>query len=87
MQAKSGVKKRGGITVGQFFIRFRTIIILIVIMGIFTALNDVFINPINLLNMLKRQSFVFIVGFGMTFVITLAGLDLSVGGGFESADN
>lgn len=80
MQAKSGVKKRNSITIGQIVIRFRTIIILIVLMAIFTALNDVFINPINLLNMLKRQSFVFIVGFGMTFVITLAGLDLSVGG-------
>jgi len=80
MQAKSGGEALKKFSIWQFIIRFRTIIILIVIMGIFTALNDVFVNPINLLNMLKRQSFVFIVGFGMTFVITLAGLDLSVGG-------
>lgn len=80
MQAKGNAKRLNSKNVGQFFIRFRTIIILIVLMGIFTALNDIFMHPTNLLNMLKRMSFVFITGFGMTFIITLAGLDLSVGG-------
>lgn len=79
MQAKNGRKASFGSGFLQFIIRFRTIIILLALIGVFTALNDVFINPVNLLNILKRQSFVFIVGFGMTFIITLAGLDLSVG--------
>ncbi len=79
MQGKSGERSIRKNTVGQLVIRFRTIIILLALMVVFTILNNVFINPTNLLNMLKRMSFVFIAGFGMTFIITLAGLDLSVG--------
>ena len=63
----------------QVIIKLRTIIILAVLMVVFTALNNVFINPINLMAMLKQMSYVVVVGFGMTFVITLGGLDLSVG--------
>ena len=73
------VKPAKGASLGQWLIRFRTIIILIVVMLVFTLLKDIFIHPTNLLNMLKRMSPVFITGFGMTFIIVLAGLDLSVG--------
>lgn len=66
-------------SIGQVLIRFRTIIILILFMLVFTLLKDIFIHPTNLLNMLKRMSYVAITGFGMTFIIVLAGLDLSVG--------
>jgi len=61
-------------------IRYRTVVILLLIIAAFTILRSVFILPANLLNMLKRMSFVAITAFGMTFVITLGGLDLSVGG-------
>lgn len=64
---------------GQILIRFRTIIILVLVMLVFTLLKNIFLHPTNLLNMLKRMSPVFITGFGMTFIIVLAGLDLSVG--------
>jgi len=67
-------------TFAEVLIRYRTVIILLLLIGIFTVLKDVFILPTNLLNMLKRMSFVAITAFGMTFVITLGGLDLSVGG-------
>ena len=79
MQAKSESNTSFWSVILKYLIKFRTIIILIALIVIFTLLNSVFVNPINLLNILKRQSFVFIVGFGMTFIITLAGLDLSVG--------
>lgn len=68
-----------GPSIGQLLIRFRTIIILVLFMLVFTLLKDIFIHPTNLLNMLKRMSYVAITGFGMTFIIVLAGLDLSVG--------
>jgi ribose transport system permease protein len=67
-------------TFAEVLIRYRTVIILLLLIGVFTVLKDVFILPTNLLNMLKRMSFVAITAFGMTFVITLGGLDLSVGG-------
>lgn len=62
-----------------FVIKYKTVIILAAIIVVFTILNPVFIVPANLMNMLKRASYVALVGFGMTFVITLADLDLSVG--------
>ena len=61
-------------------IKYRTILILILLAAVFTTLDKIFINPTNILNMLKRMSYVAITAFGMTFVITLGGLDLSVGG-------
>jgi ribose transport system permease protein len=67
-------------TVADILIRYRTVVILLLLIGAFTILKDVFILPTNLLNMLKRMSFVAVTAFGMTFVITLGGLDLSVGG-------
>ena len=67
-------------TVADLLIRYRTVVILLLLIAVFTILKNVFILPANLLNMLKRMSFVAITAFGMTFVITLGGLDLSVGG-------
>jgi len=67
-------------TFAGVLIRYRTVFILLLLIAAFTLLNKIFIHPTNLLNMLKRMSFVAISAFGMTFVITLGGLDLSVGG-------
>ena len=48
-------------------------------MIVFTLLKPVFLNPLNLLAIMKNMSYVLIAGLGMTFIITLGGLDLSVG--------
>ena len=66
-------------SVSGLLIKYRTIVILLLFVLVFTLLNKVFLNPINLLNMLKRMSFVAVTAFSMTFVITMGGLDLSVG--------
>jgi ribose transport system permease protein len=63
----------------KIIIRYRTILILILLMAVFSFLKPVFLNPLNLLAILKNMSYVLIAGLGMTFIITLAGLDLSVG--------
>ncbi|HNY83411.1 MAG TPA: ABC transporter permease [Anaerolineaceae bacterium] len=63
----------------QTLIDGRSYIILIVLLVIFAVGTEGFINPINLLNMVKRQSYIAVAGFAATFVITLGGLDLSVG--------
>ncbi len=64
---------------GQVLIKFRTILILIALAAIFTALKPIFLHPTNLLNMMKRMSYVAITAYGMTFIITLAALDISGG--------
>jgi ribose transport system permease protein len=48
-------------------------------MTVFSLLKPVFLNPLNLLAIIKNMSYVLIAGLGMTFIITLGGLDLSVG--------
>lgn len=67
------------LTIWKLIIRYRTILILLALVIVFTFLKPVFIRPMNLLSILKNMSYVLIAGLGMTFVITLAGLDLSVG--------
>jgi ribose/xylose/arabinose/galactoside ABC-type transport system permease subunit len=76
-QAKTGQTTKS--TIWKLIIRYRTILILIVLMIVFTFLKPVFLNPLNLLAILKNMSYVLIAGLGMTFIITLGGLDLSVG--------
>jgi ribose/xylose/arabinose/galactoside ABC-type transport system permease subunit len=48
-------------------------------MTVFSLLKPIFLHPLNLLAIMKNMSYVLIVGLGMTFIITLGGLDLSVG--------
>jgi ribose transport system permease protein len=76
----TGTTIKPQMTFAGVLIRYRTVVILLLLIATFTLLNNIFIHPTNLLNMLKRMSFVAISAFGMTFVITLGGLDLSVGG-------
>jgi ribose/xylose/arabinose/galactoside ABC-type transport system permease subunit len=66
-------------TILNIIIRYRTILILIVLMAVFSLLKPIFLHPLNLLAILKNMSYVLIAGLGMTFIITLGGLDLSVG--------
>ncbi len=71
------VKK--GSVLFNIIIKYRTILIIILLLIVFTSLKWIFIHPINLLNMLKSMSYTAIAAFGTTFVITLGGLDLSIG--------
>ena len=77
IQAKTARTSRS--TIWKLVIRYRTILILVVLMIVFTILKPVFLNPLNLLAIMKNMSYVLIAGLGMTFIITLGGLDLSVG--------
>ena len=79
IQTKARTTKTSSSTIGKIIIRYRTILILIVLMAAFTFLKPIFLNPINLLNIMKNMSYVLIAGLAMTFIITLGGLDLSVG--------
>ena len=46
---------------------------------VFASLSDVFLEPGNLLNILRQAAPNLIIGIAMTFVITTGGIDLSVG--------
>jgi ribose/xylose/arabinose/galactoside ABC-type transport system permease subunit len=79
IQAQAQTARTSNSAIWKLIIRYRTILILIVLMIVFTLLKPVFLNPLNLLAILKNMSYVLIAGLGMTFIITLGGLDLSVG--------
>ncbi len=52
---------------------------LIVLFVVGALLNDAFLSPTNLFNVLTRSAFIGIIAVGATFVIISGGLDLSVG--------
>lgn len=79
MQAQAKTDQRSRPTIRKLIIQYRTFLILIVLVIVFTLLKPIFINPSNLLAIIKNMSYVLIAGLGMTFIITLGGLDLSVG--------
>lgn len=59
--------------------QFVLILILIAVMAVFTLINPVFISVVNLTNILKVASIIGISAIGMSLVIILGGIDLSVG--------
>jgi ribose transport system permease protein len=79
IQAQAKTDQISRPTIGQLIIKYRTLLILVVLVTVFSLLKPVFINPLNLLAILKNMSYVLIAALGMTFIITLGGLDLSVG--------
>lgn len=67
---------------GRFFIFWEKAGILlafIVVCVVFGILTPVFFHPLNILNVIRQVSIIGVMAVGMTFVILLAGIDLSVG--------
>ncbi|WP_054957653.1 ribose ABC transporter permease RbsC [Paenibacillus dakarensis] len=52
---------------------------LIILIIIVSVLNPSFLEPLNILNLLRQVSINALIAFGMTFVILTGGIDLSVG--------
>lgn len=52
---------------------------LIILILIVSVLNPSFLEPLNILNLLRQVSINALIAFGMTFVILTGGIDLSVG--------
>ncbi len=52
---------------------------LVLIVIVLTALRPNFINPANLIEIMRQVSFTGIVAVGMTFCLLTGGIDLSVG--------
>lgn len=65
--------------VTKFLIEQRSIIALLILIAVVSFLNPHFFSVDNLLNILRQTSVNAIIAIGMTFVILIAGIDLSVG--------
>ena len=65
--------------IGRFLIEQRSFIALIILIAIVSVINPDFFSVDNILNILRQTSVNAIIAVGMTFVILIAGIDLSVG--------
>src|SRR3712207_8440860 len=63
----------------KFLIEQRSIIALLALIAVVSFLNPNFFSVDNLLNIFRQTSVNAIIAIGMTFVILIAGIDLSVG--------
>ncbi|MFM9276716.1 ribose ABC transporter permease RbsC [Paenibacillus jiagnxiensis] len=52
---------------------------LLILIIVVSALNPAFLEPLNILNLLRQVAINALIAFGMTFVILTGGIDLSVG--------
>jgi len=59
--------------------RFAIWIVLVVLMGLATLLSPVFLNPVNLFNIVRQGAVVGVAAVGVTLVMLTRGVDLSVG--------
>ncbi|MCK3658471.1 ribose ABC transporter permease [Pasteurellaceae bacterium Pebbles2] len=64
---------------GRFLLEQRSIVALLVLIAIVSMINPDFFSVDNILNILRQTSVNAVIAVGMTFVILIAGIDLSVG--------
>ena len=55
------------------------LIFIIIMMVVMSILSPSFLTVSNLMNVFRQSVFIMLLGFGMTFVLTTGGIDLSVG--------
>lgn len=55
------------------------ILLFAVLLVVFGAMSERFLTPINFVNILNQSTHIAIIAIGMTFVLLIAGIDLSVG--------
>ncbi len=72
-------KKRPQLNLLEIYEKYGLIVILVALGALFTFLNPNFLSLYNLQNIFKQSSINGLIAFGMTFVILLGCIDLSVG--------
>lgn len=78
-QQKQAFQTHRGEQVQDWFSRFGTVLVIVVLLVIFTLTTDHFLTAANIQNILRQIAITAIVAVGMTMVILIGGIDLSVG--------
>lgn len=73
------MENQSSFKLGKFLLEQRSIIALLVLIAVVSVINPHFFTLDNILNILRQTSVNAIIAVGMTFVILIAGIDLSVG--------
>ncbi|MED5019533.1 ribose ABC transporter permease RbsC [Paenibacillus chibensis] len=79
MTTVNQAKTSKGFQVSQITQKLGPLVGLIILIIIVSVLNPSFLEPLNILNLLRQVSINALIAFGMTFVILTGGIDLSVG--------
>ncbi|ANS75914.1 ribose ABC transporter permease [Paenibacillus yonginensis] len=79
MSTMNEAKTSKGFQLSQVTQKLGPLLGLIILIIIVSVLNSSFLEPLNILNMLRQVSINALIAFGMTFVILTGGIDLSVG--------
>ena len=59
------------------------LLLFLVLVAVFASLSPNFLTPTNFLNVLTQSAHIAIIAIGRTFVLLIAGIDLSVGAKYE----
>ncbi|MBN8234145.1 ribose ABC transporter permease [Halobacillus kuroshimensis] len=73
----NAIKKTNSI--GQSLQKLGPLVGLLVLITVVSIINPSFLEPLNLLNLLRQVAINALIAYGMTFVILTGGIDLSVG--------
>ncbi|WP_410772155.1 ribose ABC transporter permease RbsC [Fontibacillus sp. BL9] len=79
MTTMNDTKTGKGFQLSQITQKLGPLLGLIILIIIVSVLNPSFLEPLNILNLLRQVSINALIAFGMTFVILTGGIDLSVG--------
>lgn len=79
MTTRNEAKTVGGFPLSQITQKLGPLLGLILLIVIVSIMNPSFLEPLNILNLLRQVSINALIAFGMTFVILTGGIDLSVG--------
>ncbi len=71
------------VTMHNIFVRYGFLIIIAACFAFFSLYTGSFLNPGNLLNIVEGSSILLILALGMTVVVALGGIDLSIGIAFD----
>ena len=73
------IQEQKGEKFGTFFRKYGIILIFITMLVVMSILSPSFLNPMNLLNVVRQVSMIGIIAMGVTFCIISTGIDLSSG--------
>ncbi|MCM3126948.1 MULTISPECIES: ribose ABC transporter permease [unclassified Paenibacillus] len=79
MTSANETSNKKGLQLSQLAGKLGPLLGLILLIVIVTIMNPGFLEPLNILNLLRQVSINALLAFGMTFVILTGGIDLSVG--------
>ena len=77
MSGSSSTKKRSGLR--SSYVRLESLIVLVALAGIMSLLSPYFLSASNFFNILLASATIGVLAIGATYVISSAGLDLSLG--------